>query len=638
MSGQHEEKQRVTLIMVLAVILIALVLSLLAYWSTLSVPFILDDLTYVAAVHPEGPLDWEQVPKVLWPSEEPYQYNHHFRPVGWLSLLVDDHFLGCEPHRFRTVAILLHGLCGALVGILAMRCGIGLLGGLAASAFFVWTPAAFEPVIWVCHRFTLLASLFWLVAAHGGMTFAKRGRGLWLLIAGAALAVFSKDSMLSLLWALVPMVLVWSTKGHRLRRTFAVGASLALMVALNVTLRRLCTGAWLPQVDTGHSILDSLERGDLWEDAKVFLSNVFVPIAKDVKGQAVSPEVWVWWWWIAWVAIAAVVLVSWRKSWRSAAALLIGILAVLLLLVPVMSLGGHLAGARRLYLPIALLAAWLPVAVGRRYLAVLLLMAVPIVCGLIAHQSIYRGVATKIHRIESAVESIQPEEATVYVHGLPAHDNGTPIFGRRPSQFVRRFMPPLKEQKRNIVSDPDAVREKLQTGLGADVLLDVRVSGSDQAMWSVVEHREPPPDQKLRVVWPQRGKAWPGPKGDIAVIFELKPAPGNAEISSRTLEEILDDGLLRLSLDCLADDQPASVWLIRGDQVQLSALAGGLVRARIPMVGLGGLYPVMGLPRLIEIAHGSFGPGELKITLLSPGSEGESLSGSAEVKFRLRAR
>lgn len=103
-------------------------------------------------------------------------YDGNYAPLHLISYMLDHAIWGLEPIAFKTVNILLQGMCGVLLyRILITTGGVSATHALLASALFVIHPVQTESVAWISQRKTLLATLFLLLSYQYYSRFASTG-------------------------------------------------------------------------------------------------------------------------------------------------------------------------------------------------------------------------------------------------------------------------------------------------------------------------------------------------------------------------------------------------------------------------------------------------------------------------------
>lgn len=97
-----------------------------------------------------------------------------FRPLGYLSFVLDYKIGGTNPGWWHFVSLMLHLANSGMVAMLAARWGLSNLASAVASALFAMHGTHLETAVWVAGRFDLLAVFFTLAALllFGRNTFA----------------------------------------------------------------------------------------------------------------------------------------------------------------------------------------------------------------------------------------------------------------------------------------------------------------------------------------------------------------------------------------------------------------------------------------------------------------------------------
>ena len=572
------------------------------YLPSLHLPFFPDDLALAELFHPAGPLDWGEVPKILWPSKGNFNFHNHLRPLGWLSALLDDALFGLHPEAFRAVGIGLHALNSWLVGLLAgalITRRRALHRSFAALAFLL-SPLAVEPVVWVCHRFTLLSTTFFLLAALGTLQIAsKKGRALtvfWLCLAG----LLSKDSLLSQCFVLAPFAFC-AGRGSRWRAFFLALKATSAAVAVDLLLRRWATGAWLPSYEEGGDILSTLSLNSLASR----LPGTFRIFLSGSGGLDASP-------WIAWVALAAaaallVLGVSKRSGLLASAALLLGLLGASL---PVLAVTDDLAGARQLYLPGAALAIVFARGAAASRVGIVLggIFAATLLIHHLGRQEAYVEAGRRVESLVHHIDGIGRPEDRVVVLELEASHRGAPVFGLNATHLHIRFLPVLHTPPRDVRGgSPD----DFAMGFSGDRPTHLLACKSLEAGIRIPGEGEAP-SRLLSLLSPASGAFWPSPGTPFGAALVFEAPPG--------LEAF------RVILECES---------LRADLILKVSDQGGLVRKTskgksllvIPALGLHPLLPSADLPALLRLASGPARPARIKVEELP--KAGASRAGAA---------
>ena len=207
----------------ITLVLLALGLTVIAYYPGLSGGFVYDDFPNIvnnAALHLHE-LTWRSLEAAVFSSRAGILR----RPVSMLTFALNEYFFGPAPYSFKVVNLLIHLANG--VGLLVF--GNLLLDvyrqiwnprltrreifwiSLAAATAWLLHPLNFTSVLYVVQRMTSLATLFMII----GLCFYLRGRtqrwhaqgGMALMVTGAVvfgtLAVLSKET-----GALLPLYMI----------------------------------------------------------------------------------------------------------------------------------------------------------------------------------------------------------------------------------------------------------------------------------------------------------------------------------------------------------------------------------------------------------------------------------------------
>ena len=198
-------------------LLLALILTVLAYLPGLHGPFAFDDVTSILqnralAIHS---LAWDQLAQAMLSSDTgPLR-----RPLSMLTFALNIYFNGLDPSAFKITNLVIHLLNGVLVfallrkiarywldkGILESSIAASWLPLLCASAWLLH-PLNLTSVLYVVQRETSLCSLFILAGCvcyvHARLRMQAGKSGWWWLYIGTLvtglLAILSKETGLLL--------------------------------------------------------------------------------------------------------------------------------------------------------------------------------------------------------------------------------------------------------------------------------------------------------------------------------------------------------------------------------------------------------------------------------------------------------
>ena len=168
----------------------------------------------------------------------------YWRPLSWLSHMLDVELFGLAPGGHHVTSVLLHAL-NAVVLFFALRALTGRLWPAAfVAALFAWHPLHVESVAWIAERKDVLCALFWFLglwayAQHARAPSVKR----LALVAGCfLLGLMSKPMILTFpflllvldVWPLrrVEFTGDWRELGARLRPLVGEKLPLFLLVAI----------------------------------------------------------------------------------------------------------------------------------------------------------------------------------------------------------------------------------------------------------------------------------------------------------------------------------------------------------------------------------------------------------------------
>lgn len=182
----------------LLLLLFSVVLAL--YANSLGNDFVFDDISLV--------VENESIRSVRNLAEFfPTKRNlSGYRPVRFLSYLLDYQLFGLKPEGFRFSNLCYHTINGLMVFILAQMIGLNLFGAFCCSLFFLTHPLQTESVAYISGRRDLLFTLFYLIAFFCYVRHYQRLnlKASLIVIGLMLLAFFSKEMAASL-----PLMIVW---------------------------------------------------------------------------------------------------------------------------------------------------------------------------------------------------------------------------------------------------------------------------------------------------------------------------------------------------------------------------------------------------------------------------------------------
>lgn len=182
---------------VAALPVLPIVLAFVVYLPRVHDYFALDDFIWLRAVAGRG-VGSVTVRAFTFPAPTPFAEPTPFwRPASVLFFYFEHLFFGLHPTRYHAINIALHGIVGALGGILTARLTRSRLAAGAAAVLFVAAPSYDFAVTWISQFSELLAAACTLTSLLLYYSYLSRPRG-WPLLAGAvvalAVALLSKES------------------------------------------------------------------------------------------------------------------------------------------------------------------------------------------------------------------------------------------------------------------------------------------------------------------------------------------------------------------------------------------------------------------------------------------------------------
>lgn len=183
------------------------------------------------------------------------------RPLAMLSFAINHYLLGNEPWGFKVIALLWHAFNAVLLGWLLQQClhlsgatariGIPAVAGLAAVVWAIH-PLQVSTVFYVVQRMEIGAATGVLLALNcylkvRGASIAQRPVGMWLLMMAASVVLgfgFKETILLVPVYTLLLELCLLGFRGrgalagHHLRRVYAIGLAVAVLVFVFLVLPR----------------------------------------------------------------------------------------------------------------------------------------------------------------------------------------------------------------------------------------------------------------------------------------------------------------------------------------------------------------------------------------------------------------
>jgi protein O-mannosyl-transferase len=221
--------------------LVLLLWTAMLYSSALSNPFVYDDQSQIVKNQ-----DIDSPRAALIYFRKPQAFNHAFapqpgsfyRPLFWLSLMIDNQISRRNPEVFHAVNILIHALNGILIFLIFRRWFTGPLP-LIASLAWLSLPIHAEVVAWISGRALSMATFFVLLDLLSALKYAEHRtwKYLLLLTLSSCAALLSHEAGIVGPIVVIPAVFWTSPATLRWRSTISVVVAAAIPAAAYVGLR-----------------------------------------------------------------------------------------------------------------------------------------------------------------------------------------------------------------------------------------------------------------------------------------------------------------------------------------------------------------------------------------------------------------
>jgi hypothetical protein len=269
-----------------------------------------------------------------------------FRPLGYASFALDAVWAGRNPEWWHATSLSIHCANAVLVLLMAKRLGASVMGAGFAGALFAVHGIHPEAVVWIAGRFDLVATFFLLA---GLLLFAIAAERHSLLFHIAALSCFAVAALSKESAFIFPLLVVGYalTKRQPLKPAVWYFVLAAILFAYRWSLFGGIGGYNNPA--TGRPAALSLGFGSTLKAVAIRLwTSLYFPLnwSRDASLPLALP--------LALLAMAYMAALMWLALRSKAASLAFPVAAVLVSVIPVLSLlagSPALAGSRVLYLP-----------------------------------------------------------------------------------------------------------------------------------------------------------------------------------------------------------------------------------------------------------------------------------------------
>jgi tetratricopeptide (TPR) repeat protein len=221
--------------------LVLLLWTTILYFPALSNPFVYDDQSQIV----KNP-DINSPGAALVYFRQPTAFNHAFapqpgsfyRPLFWLSLMIDNKISGRSPGVFHATNLLIHALNGILIFLIFRRWFTSLLPLMAGLAWLS-LPIHTEVVAWISGRAMSLATFFVLLDVFFALKYVERRSWKYLLLMTLAscAALLSHEAGIAAPLLAILTVLWSSEPALRWRSTINVIVAVMIPVAAYSVLR-----------------------------------------------------------------------------------------------------------------------------------------------------------------------------------------------------------------------------------------------------------------------------------------------------------------------------------------------------------------------------------------------------------------
>ena len=288
-----------------------LALTIVVYWPVKQAGFIWDDDDHLT----ENPAmtSTEGLARI-WSSLSVSRYY----PLTLTTFWVQRRLWGLNPLPYHAVNVLLHGLNAILIYLVLRQ--LHVRPAWVAAAVWAIHPVNVESVAWITELKNVQSGLFFFLAVLSFLEFERGSRRVWYLVSitCAMAAVLSKSSTV-----ILPFVLLlgaWWQRRQITRRDwlrvapfFALALPMALLTITEQQHRVSPQSAWslglMDRVSIAGKSLYFYAGKLLWPPNLCF---IYPRWNLDEKSLSI---------WLAWLGIAAVVIMGWKyrqKSWARA--------------------------------------------------------------------------------------------------------------------------------------------------------------------------------------------------------------------------------------------------------------------------------------------------------------------------------
>ncbi|HKO63342.1 MAG TPA: tetratricopeptide repeat protein [Pyrinomonadaceae bacterium] len=223
--------------------LVLLLWTTVIYFPALSNPFVYDDQSQIAKNpninSPAAVTVYFRQPTAFDQAFAP-QPGSFYRPLFWLSLMIDNTISGRNPELFHATNLLIHALNGILIFLIFRRWFTGLLPLMAALAWLS-LPIHTEVVAWISGRAISLATFFVLLNVLAALKYSERRNWRYLLLMTLASSAALLSHEAGIVGPLLAILTIFccSPPNLRWRSTIDVIVAVAIPSATYTVLRSI---------------------------------------------------------------------------------------------------------------------------------------------------------------------------------------------------------------------------------------------------------------------------------------------------------------------------------------------------------------------------------------------------------------
>ena len=154
----------------IAVFFLCIGASFLLYANSLPNEFVFDDVPLI--VENKFIKDGTNLPRMFSPGAEQYQY----RPVRFVSYMLDYWLWGLKPAGYRGANIVYHGIAGFILFLVLVELAGNWGAAVAGAVLFISHPVLTDSVTYISGRRDVLVGLFYLLSFYCFVRYRKEPR------------------------------------------------------------------------------------------------------------------------------------------------------------------------------------------------------------------------------------------------------------------------------------------------------------------------------------------------------------------------------------------------------------------------------------------------------------------------------